>query len=71
MIVIILCVSTGRRTEKKESQASFCLALFFGLVLGLSGQPYLGQPSAFTSLSGSGFTFFTAGGMAWLFLGTR
>ena len=42
------------------------LALSFTLVL-----VYLGQPSAFTSLSGSGLMFFTAGGIAWLFLGTR
>jgi hypothetical protein len=69
MILIILCVSAGHRTEKEPS--IICLALLFTVLLGLSGHPYLGQPSAFTSLSGSGLTFFTAGGIAWLFLGTR
>ncbi len=32
---------------------------------------YFGQPRALTWSSGSGLMFFTAGGIVWLFLGTR
>jgi hypothetical protein len=64
MIVIILCVSAGHMTTKEPS-----IVLLGPFVQVLSN--YLGQPSALTSLSGSGLMFFTAGGIAWLFLGTR
>ena len=64
------------QTEHKGGLSNLRLAPRFWLVLVTHlpiclRQPYLGQPSALTSLSGSGLMFFTAGGMVWLAAGTR
>src|SRR5690349_4394997 len=67
-IGLLFChrASDASRFTKTKRAKRLCLALSFNLLL-----VYFGQPSALTSVSGSGLMAFTAGGNAVVPLGTR